>query len=82
VTLLNFGSHPTKTSFWVSGIFTLLAILSICYSVGIYFYRSHAIRNRKVVKYYDRWGPSVLCGALFVAVAINFVFEGVERSWW
>jgi SPX domain protein involved in polyphosphate accumulation/uncharacterized membrane protein YidH (DUF202 family) len=82
VTLLNFGPSPTLTSFWISGIFTLLAILSLCYSVGIYFYRSRAIRNRKAAKYYDRWGPSVLCGALFVAVAINFVFEGREKSRW
>lgn len=82
VTLLNFGDHPTPTSFWVSGIFTLLAILSLCYSVGIYLYRSSSIRNRKNAKFYDRWGPSVLAVALFVAVAINFGFEGRQRDIW
>jgi hypothetical protein len=82
VTLLNFGVKPTKTSFIVSGVFTLLAIMSLCYSVGIYLYRSAAIRERRVVKYYDRWGPSTLCVALFIAVALNFVFEGKERRFW
>ncbi|ETS87280.1 hypothetical protein PFICI_01108 [Pestalotiopsis fici W106-1] len=82
VTLLNFGVKPTKTSFIVSGIFTLLAIMSLCYSVGIYLYRSSAIRERRVVKYYDRWGPTTLCVALFIAVALNFVFEGKERRFW
>lgn len=82
MTLLNFGSHPTMTSFWVAGIFTLLAILSLCYSVGTYLYRSRSIRSRKAAKYYDRWGPSVLCSAMFVAVAISFAFEGRERNIW
>ncbi|GJN68413.1 vacuolar transporter chaperone 4 [Purpureocillium lilacinum] len=82
VTLLNFGTHPTPTSFWVAGIFTLLAILSLCYSVGIYLYRSRSIRNRKAAKYYDKWGPSVLCVSLVVAVALNFAFEGRERGIW
>lgn len=82
VTLLNFGSHPTPASFWVAGIFTLLAILSLCYSVGIYLYRSSSIRRRKAAKYYDRWGPSALCLSLFVAVALNFAFEGRERAIW
>ena len=59
-----------------------MAILSLCYSVAIYLYRSKAIRERKVAKYYDRWGPSVLCGILLVAVTLNFAFEGREREIW
>ncbi|PNY20637.1 Vacuolar transporter chaperone 4 [Tolypocladium capitatum] len=82
VTLLNFGTHPTPLSFWTAGIFTLLAILSLCYSVGIYLYRSRAIRNRKASRYYDKWGPSVLCGALVIAVAVNFALEGRDRKFW
>ncbi|KAG8352988.1 Vacuolar transporter chaperone 4 [Fusarium venenatum] len=82
VTLLNFGSHPTRAHFWVAGVFTLLAIMSLCYSVLTYLYRSQGIRSRKVVKFYDRWGPSVLCGALFIGVALNFAFEGRERDLW
>ncbi|KFG87622.1 vacuolar transporter chaperone 4 [Metarhizium anisopliae] len=82
ITLLNFGEHPTPTSFFVAGIFTLLAILSLCYSVGIYLYRSRSIRNRKAARFYDKWGPSVLCVSLFIAVALNFGFEGRERKVW
>ena len=82
MTLLNFGDHPTRTSFWISGIFTLLAIASLIYSVVIYLYRSKSIRNRKAAKYYDRWGPTALCVSLFVAVALNFAFEGRERDVW
>ncbi|KAM0399802.1 hypothetical protein ACHAQC_003084 [Fusarium culmorum] len=82
VTLLNFGSHPAPAHFWVAGVFTLLAIMSLCYSVLTYLYRSQGIRSRKVVKFYDRWGPSALCGALFIGVALNFAFEGRERNLW
>lgn len=82
VTLLNFGTHPTRTSFLVAGIFTLLAVLSLIYSVAIYLYRSRSIRNRKAARYYDRWGPSALAISLFIAVALNFGFEGRERQVW
>lgn len=69
-------------SFIVAGVFTLLAILALCYSVAIYLYRSGAIRERKAAKFYDKWGPSVLCVSLFIAVGLNFVFEGREREMW
>jgi threonine/homoserine/homoserine lactone efflux protein len=83
VTLLNFSTtHGNKASFVAAGAFTLLAFLSLCYSVAIYLYRSSAIRTRRVAKYYDKVGPSVLCGALFVAVALNFAFEGKSRAMW
>ncbi|PHH75094.1 hypothetical protein CDD82_4596 [Ophiocordyceps australis] len=82
VALLNFGSTPTPVSFWTASLFTLLALLSLCYSVGIYLYRSRSIRNRKAARYYDRWGPTALCAALFVAVALNFAFEGRDRGIW
>lgn len=82
VTLLNFGEKPTRLAFVAAGVFTLLAVLALCYSVGIYLYRSKAIRERRVIKYYDKVGPSVLCGALFIGVALNFAFEGKERNLW
>ncbi|KAI0125667.1 VTC domain-containing protein [Xylariales sp. AK1849] len=81
-TLLNFGTKPSITSFIVAGAFTLLAILSLCYSVGIYLYRSSGIRERRTAKYYDKWGPSVLCVALFIAVGLNFAFEGRDKKLW
>ncbi|KAF3762581.1 SPX-domain-containing protein [Cryphonectria parasitica EP155] len=81
-TLLNFGSKPSRISFIVSGVFTLVAILCLCYSMGTYIYRSRSIRARKAAKFYDYWGPTFLCSALVVAVALNFGFEGHEREWW
>lgn len=69
-------------SFIVSGVFTLVAIACLCYSVGTYLYRSRSIRARKAAKFYDYWGPTCLCGALVIAVALNFGFEGRERNWW
>ncbi|KAI0144260.1 SPX-domain-containing protein [Xylariaceae sp. FL1272] len=82
VTLLNFGEKPSPLSFAAAGVFTLLAILALCYSVGIYLYRSMGIRDRRVIKYYDKLGPTVLCVSLFIGVALNFAFEGRERSLW
>lgn len=79
--LLNFGSKPTWNSFIAAGLFSLLAILSLCYSMGIYFMRSSAIRQRRAIKYHDKIGPSVLCGALFLGIVLNAVFEGIERDW-
>ncbi|GAP87335.1 putative vacuolar transporter chaperone 4 [Rosellinia necatrix] len=81
-TLLNFGEKPTRIAFMAAGVFTLLAVLALCYSVGIYLYRSQGIRERRVIKYYDKIGPSVLCGAFFLGVVLNFAFEGKERDLW
>lgn len=82
MTLLNFGSKPTPASFVAAAAFTALAVLSLCYSVGVYLYRSAAIRSRRAARFYDRWGPSALCVALLVAMALNFAFEGKERGVW
>ncbi|KAK3489540.1 vacuolar transporter chaperone 4 [Neurospora hispaniola] len=85
VTLLNFGASDKGgrgSSIIAAGVFTLLAFLSLWYAVVIYLYRSHAIRTRKAARYYDKWGPSILCAALFVAVVLNFVYEGKGRGVW
>ncbi|CAK7567449.1 MAG: vacuolar transporter chaperone [Sporothrix epigloea] len=82
-TLLNFGSKPNSISFVVATAFTLLAVLSLAYSVGIYFYRSKAIRTRRAsAKFYDCYGPTVLCVALLITIALNFGFEGRSREMW
>jgi hypothetical protein len=80
VTLLNFGAKPTKISFLTAGTFSIVAIISLIYSVGIYLYRAKAIRERKVAKYHDKYGPTVLCVALFAAVVLNTVFELSDRG--
>ncbi|KAK3335741.1 VTC domain-containing protein [Cercophora scortea] len=83
VTLLNFSTrNGDMTSFIAAAAFTLLAVLSLLYSVGIYLYRSNAIRTRRAAKYYDKWGPSALCAAMFVAVVLNFASEGRSRHIW
>jgi len=83
VTLLNFGTKPNGASFVVAGAFTLLAVLCLLYSVGIYMYRSQAIRSRRAsAQFYDRWGPSALCISLLLAVGLNFAFEGHSRELW
>lgn len=83
--MLNFGASDKGgrgSSIIAAGVFTLLAFLSLWYAVVIYLYRSHAIRTRKAARYYDKWGPSILCAALFVAVVLNFVYEGKGRGVW
>ena len=79
-TLLNFGAKPTKISFLAAGTFSIVAIIALLYSVGIYLYRAKAIRERKAVKYHDKYGPTALCAALFVAVILNGVFELSDRG--
>ncbi|KAI4151766.1 MAG: hypothetical protein L6R39_001955 [Caloplaca ligustica] len=68
-TLLNFGGQAT---FWAALGFTVVAVASLCYSLGLYLWRVRMIRGRRAVRYHDPWGPSVLCLGLAVAVAVNF----------
>jgi hypothetical protein len=67
-------------SFIAAGSFSVVAILSLLYSVLIYLYRSQSIRQRKAIKYHDKYGPTVLCITLFVAVILNMVFELRDRG--
>lgn len=60
--------------------FVLVAIAALIYSVGMYLYRGRAIRQRRAIKYHDKWGPSVLCGALIVAVVLNAALEIRNRG--
>jgi hypothetical protein len=80
VTLLNFGEKPSGLSFLAAGAFTVVAVVALLYSVGIYLWRATAIRKRRAIRYHDRWGPSVLCVALLVAVALNVWFEVKTRG--
>ena len=79
--MLNFGDKPSRASFVAAGAFSVVAILSLLYSVGIYLYRSQAIRGRKSIKYHDKYGPTALCAALFVAVVLNGLFELKQRNY-
>lgn len=68
-TLLNFGDNVSLASAWA---FTVVACLSLLYSMGLYLWRSDMIRKRRAVTYHDKWGPSILCVGLFAAVAVSF----------
>lgn len=68
-TLLNFGDSLSLASAWA---FTVVACLALLYSMGLYIWRVQMIRARRAVRYHDKWGPSLLCLGLAVAVAISF----------
>ena len=68
-TLLNFGDRISRYSAWG---FTIVACASLVYAAGVYLWRVKMIRERRAVRYHDKVGPTVLCGGLLVAVAINF----------
>ncbi|SPO00796.1 probable VTC4 - Protein controls Sec18p/NSF-dependent priming of SNAREs and HOPS [Cephalotrichum gorgonifer] len=74
-TLLNFGSKDNLSTLVVPAVYSLVAVLSLVYSVIIYLYRSQAIRDRRAARYHDKWGPSVLCVTLLFAIVLNFVYE-------
>ena len=77
-TLLNFGDSLSLTSAWG---FTIVACLALLYSMSLYLWRVQMIRGRRAVRYYDKWGPSLLCLGLAAAVAISFgVRVGSERK--
>ncbi|CAH7689733.1 VTC domain-domain-containing protein [Phakopsora pachyrhizi] len=73
VTLLNFTPVNDRLSFNCSISFTILALVSIIYSTVIFVWRVYKIRSRSADGlYHDRVGPTGLCIALVLAVAINF----------
>jgi len=77
-TLLNFGDALSLYSAWG---FTLLAIGSLLYSLGIYLWRVRMIRRRRAVGYHDWFGPSVLCAGLLAAVVVSFVVRVRGVGW-
>ena len=68
-TLLNFGDALSLASAWA---FTILACLALLYSMVLYLWRVRMIRGRRAVRYHDRWGPTLLCVGLLIAVAVSF----------
>ncbi|KAL9021475.1 MAG: hypothetical protein Q9185_001372 [Variospora sp. 1 TL-2023] len=69
-TLLNFGG---EAAFWAALGFTVVAVASLCYCLGLYLWRVKMIKRRRAVRYHDPWGPTVLCAGLAVATVVNFV---------
>lgn len=64
----------TFASTWA---FTVIAILCLLYSVVLYVWRVDKIRKRRDMKriWYEKWGPTVLCLGLLLAVLVNFILR-------
>ncbi|KDR78843.1 hypothetical protein GALMADRAFT_244468 [Galerina marginata CBS 339.88] len=71
-TLLNFIPPEDTRGLISAALFTFAALLAIAYSAGIFVYRSFRLRERHAEGlYYDKYGPTVLCLVLFLALATN-----------
>lgn len=71
-TLLNFIPPEDTRGLISAALFTLAALMAIAYSVGIFIYRSYRLRERYAEGlYYDKYGPTILCAVLFLALATN-----------
>jgi len=71
-TFLNFIPPEDTHGLISAAFFTFTALLSIAYAAGIFVYRSYRMRERHADGlYYDKYGPTVLCGVLFLALATN-----------
>jgi len=71
-TLLNFGD---QTSLAAAIGFTVLAVVALFYSMGIYVWRVDRIKQRRAVSYHDKWGPTVLCFGLVAVVGVAFGYR-------
>ncbi|KAI0046592.1 SPX-domain-containing protein [Auriscalpium vulgare] len=71
-TLLNFIPPDDQRGLISAGLFTFAALLSIVYSAVIFVYRAVNLRKRRAEGlYYDKYGPTVLCAVLLVALVAN-----------
>lgn len=70
--LLNFGDRVGRLS---AGLFTFIAMATMVYALVTYHWRASAIRRRGSGPYDDRFGPTVLCLFLLLAVIVNFVLR-------
>ncbi|KAF1919330.1 VTC domain-containing protein [Ampelomyces quisqualis] len=71
-TLLNFGDSLSFAAAWA---FTIIACIALLYSAALYLWRVRKIRERRAVVYHDKWGPTLLCLGLFLAVAVSFGYR-------
>jgi len=73
--LLNFIRPDDVIGMFSAGCFTVTALLAICYSGGMYVHRVRKLRKRRAIDYHDKWGPSLLCGALVASIMVNLVLR-------
>ena len=76
--LLNFGHDTISLS--AAWSFTVLACVSLLYSMTLYVWRVTMIRKRRAVRYHDWLGPSVLCVGLLIAVGLNLILR-MKQDW-
>lgn len=69
--MMNFTAVDDHVGFAASITFTLVALLSIVYSTMTYVQRVMNIRHRSAKGYHDPYGPTILCGVLFLAMLIK-----------
>lgn len=50
--------------------------------MGLYLWRVDKIRNRRAVRYHDKYGPTALCLGLLVAVFISFGLRFTNPEGW
>ncbi|KAL5333918.1 MCM2/3/5 family-domain-containing protein [Aspergillus crustosus] len=79
-TLLNFGDD--YITFACSWAFTMLAAISLIYSLVLYIWRVDKIRKRRDVKrvYYEKWGPTVVGVGLVVIMLTNFILRARQTG--
>ena len=76
--LLNFGDNVSLSASW---LFLIVAIASLLYSLIVYLIRVSWLRKRRAARYYDKYGPTVLCFLLVLAVAVNFGQRVAHAGW-
>ncbi|CAK5268319.1 unnamed protein product [Mycena citricolor] len=78
-TLLNFTSPYDSRGLISAALFTFVALLAIAYSAAIFVFRAYRLRARRASgMYYDKYGPTLLCAALFLAMATNIGLRVAE----
>ncbi|KAA1467736.1 SPX-domain-containing protein [Dentipellis sp. KUC8613] len=78
-TLLNFLPPDDYRGIISASLFTFAALLSIVYSAVIFVYRALKLRKRRAEGvYYDKYGPTILCAVLLVALLTNVILRMME----
>lgn len=71
VGVLSFSDPHDDVALAAAACFTAVALVALMYTAFRYVWRVGKIRKREAVNYHDWFGPTVLCGVLFVAVIVN-----------
>ncbi|KAG0660330.1 vacuolar transporter chaperone [Rhodotorula mucilaginosa] len=63
--IISYSDPHDDIALAAAATFTGVALLSLVYTAGMYW-------KRRAVNYHDVYGPTALCGALLIAVIVNF----------